>query len=241
MLDHEGIDSRWVATREREATDRSMVIVSQEERDRTIYWTQGARLKKGDHLDIAAIFGHDLVVLDIDDMPLRRFLVDLPAHTNPSARLFGAMTYLADSGEIDAWEIALRHDIIVGNERELIALTGKETLDDALSCAQSCMAGTNLKVCVVSRGVAGAVAITESNRWDSPAFSVDVVDTTGAGDAFAGAVAYAAVFRWEWPRAIHFANAVAALSTRRLGSQSALPSIDEVASIMKVEPATLRP
>jgi sugar/nucleoside kinase (ribokinase family) len=240
LLDHEGIDSQWVATSELKATDRSLVIVSREERERTIYWTQGARLKKGDPVDIAAIFGHDLVVLDVDDMPLRRFLVDLPAHTNPSARLLGAMTYLADSGEIGAWEIALRHDILVGNERELLALTGRTTLDDALAYAQSCMPGANLRACVVSRGANGAVAATKSNRWDSPAFMVDVVDTTGAGDAFAGAIAYATVFRWDWPRAIQFANAVAALSIRRLGSQSALPTIDEVASIMNVEPATLK-
>jgi sugar/nucleoside kinase (ribokinase family) len=241
MLDREGIDSRWVGTRSNEATDRSLVVVSREERERTIYWTQGARLKKGDPLDIAAIFGHDLVFLDVDDMPLRRFLVDLPAHTNPGARLLGAMTYLADSGEPDAWEIALQHDILVGNERELLALTGKTKVDDALACVQSSMSGANLRACVVSRGAGGAVAVANSNRWDSPAVAVDVVDTTGAGDAFAGAIAYATALRWEWPKAIQFANAVAALSLRRLGSQSALPSIDEVASIMKVETATLRP
>jgi sugar/nucleoside kinase (ribokinase family) len=240
MLDREGIDSRWVGTRSEEATDRSLVIVSREDRERTIYWTQGARLKKGDPLDIAAIFDHDLVFLDVDDMPLRRFLVDLPAHTNPSARLLGALTYLADSGQPDAWEIALGHDVLVGNERELLALTEKSTLDDALTHAQSCMPGANLRACVVSRGAAGAVAVTKPNRWDTPAFSVDVVDTTGAGDAFAGAIAYATALRWDWPKAIQFANAVAALSIRRLGSQTALPTIDEIASIMKVEPATLR-
>jgi ribokinase len=240
-LDREGIDRHWVETREGEPTDRSFVIVSREERERTIFCQQSATLKKGDPLDIAAIFAHDLVILDVDDMPLRRFLVDLPAHTLPAARLLGPMTYLADSREAAAWEIAVRHDVIVGNERELLTLTGASSLDEGLTIAQHSMSGTNLRACIVSRGDRGAVAVTKSQRWDYPSVAVDTVDTTGAGDAFAGAVAYATVLRWDWDRALAFANAVAALSTLGLGAQAALPSISEVASILKVEPATLMP
>jgi sugar/nucleoside kinase (ribokinase family) len=240
-LDHEGIDRQWVAMRHGEPTDRSFVIVSNEERERTIFCQQEVTLKKGDPLDIAAVFANDLVILDVDDMPLRRFLVDLPAHTRPAARLMGPMTYLADSGEPDAWRIALRHDLIVGNERELLTLTGAKSLDDGLRVAQTSMSGANLRACVVSRGASGASAITKHQRWDAPAFPVAAVDTTGAGDAFAGAISYATVLRWDWNRALAFANAVAALSTRRIGATSALPSIAEVASFLKVEPITLLP
>jgi len=240
-LDHEGIDRGWVVMSEGERTDRSFVVVSRDERERTIFCQQRTTLKKGDPLDIAGIFAHELVVLDVDDMPLRRFLVDLPAHTRPTARLLGPMTYLADSGEADAWEIALRHDVIVGNERELLTLTSAGSLAEGLDIAQHSMSGTNLRACVVSRGNQGAVAVTKDQRWDVPATPVETVDSTGAGDAFAGAIAYATVMRWAWDRALEFANAVAALSTRALGAQAALPSIPEVASILKVEPATLLP
>jgi ribokinase len=240
-LDVEGIDREWVTTRAGESTDRSFVIVSREDRERTIFCQQSATLKKGDPLDIAAIFAHDLVILDVDDMPLRRFLVDLPAHTLPTTRLLGPMTYLADSGEADAWEIAIRHDVIVGNERELLTLTGAASLDEGLTIAQQSMSGTNLRTCVVSRGERGAIAVTKSQRWESPSFAVDTVDTTGAGDAFVGAIAYTVVLRWDWGRSLAFANAVAALSTRGLGAQAALPAVAEVASILKVEPATLMP
>jgi ribokinase len=240
-IKREKIDDAWTATKQNELTDRSIVIVSQEEQERTIFWHQGARLKKGDPLDISGIFGHDLVLLDVDDMPLRRFLVDLPAHTVPGARLFGTMTYLSDSGTPDGWQIALRHDVLVGNEREILTLTQKSSLDEALLEVQKAMPGNPLRACVVSRGDKGAAAVTSVERWDAPAFEVYVVDTTGAGDAFAGAIAYATALRWEWSKALTFANAVAAHSIQHLGAQTALPRIDEVASILQVAPTTLKP
>jgi sugar/nucleoside kinase (ribokinase family) len=240
-LDREDIDRHWLSLREGERTDRSLIVVSREEQERTIFCQQNLTLKKGDPLDIAAIFGHDLVILDVDDMSLRQFLVDLPAHTRPATRLLGPMTYLADSGEAGAWEIALRHDVIVGNERELLTLTGATSLDEGLEIALGSMSGANLRACVVSRGSQGAVAVTKSGRWDAPATEVETVDTTGAGDAFAGAIAYATALRWDWERALRFANALAALSTRGLGGITSLPSISEVASILKVEPTTLMP
>ncbi len=240
-INREGIDSAWIATKHGELTDRSIVIVSQEEHERTIFWHQGARLKKGDPLDISGIFGHDLVLLDVDDMPLRRFLVDLPAHTLPAARLVGTMTYLSDSGVSDGWQIALRHDVLVGNEREIMNLTQRSTLDQALLEVQSSMPGNPLRACVVSRGANGAAAVTSTKRWNNPAFKVAVVDTTGAGDAFAGAIAYATALRWDWSKALAFANAVAAHSIQQMGAQTALPTIEEVASILQVEPTTLKP
>src|SRR5215217_6142083 len=94
LLDREGVNTRWLDTRAGEPTDAAIVVVSNNPSDRTIFWPQGARIKKGDLFDIPAIFGHDLVLLDVDDMPLRRFLSDLPAHTLPGTRILGTLTYL---------------------------------------------------------------------------------------------------------------------------------------------------
>jgi sugar/nucleoside kinase (ribokinase family) len=195
-------------------TDGATVIVSTEPHDRTIFWHQGARLVRGDRLDVAAIFSHDVVILDVDDAPLRRFLTDLPAHTLPSARLLGTLTYLADAGIPDA-------------------------LDDAISAVQSAMAGSNLRAGIVTRGADGSTCFSQTDRWDDLGFGVAAVDTTGAGDAFAGAIAYAMALRWEWPRALRFANAVAGLSTRAVGAQTALPTLPEVAKRLNVDLTSL--
>lgn len=238
-LQREAVDTRWLTTVAGAATDGATIIVATESRDRTIFWHQGARLVRGDHLDVTAIFAHDVVILDVDDAPLRRFLVDLPAHTRPSVRILGTLTYLAGAGIADSLDLALRHDVIVGNGGELRALTGQGDLDAAVSAVQSAMAGSNLRAAVISLGASGAIAFTQRERWTSPAFAIDPVDTTGAGDAFAGAVAYAMALHWDWPRTLPFANAVAGLSTRSLGAQAALPSLVEVAQLLGVDPRSL--
>jgi ribokinase len=61
-----------------------------------------------------------------------------------------------------------------------------------------------------------------------PAFPVDVVDTTGAGDAFSGALSWALASGEGLDTAIELACAAAALSTRALGARSAQPTADEV-------------
>ncbi|MGH2535014.1 MAG: carbohydrate kinase family protein [Thermomicrobiales bacterium] len=240
-LEGEEIDLSMLGVKSGLPTDASTVVVSRQARDRTIYWHQGARLVRGDRLDVTAIFAHDLVIIDTDDLPLRRFLVDLPAHTAPRARLLGTLTYLSDSGATDALTVALGHDAVVGNERELCQIVGLQDFEGALIRMQQAMRTSNLRACAMTRGATGATIFTHGERWDEPACSVDVVDTTGAGDAFAGGIAYGLALRWEWPRIARFANAVAALSTRALGAQTALPTLDEVASLLGQDRATLAP
>jgi sugar/nucleoside kinase (ribokinase family) len=239
-LDQEGVDTRWLATDRDRPTDGATVIVSRQPPDRTIYWHQGARLARGDRLDVAAIFGHDVVLLDVDDAPLRRFLVDLPVHTLPSARLLGTLTYLVDSDQPDAFAVALRHDVVVGNEREFCALTARPSLDAVIARLQAAMPGANLRSGVVTRGAEGATAFTSTERWDEAGHRVDVVDATGAGDAFAGAIAYSMALRWDWPRALRLANAVAALSTRALGAQASLPTPAEVSDLLGFDHRSLK-
>lgn len=57
---------------------------------------------------------------------------------------------------------------------------------------------------------------------------VDVVDTTGSGDAFAGAFLHATFQGWGLKKSLQFANAAGALSTTAIGGQNALASEGEV-------------
>jgi ribokinase len=235
-----GANVDWLTVTEGQPTDGATVIVSHDPPDRTIYWHQGARLVRGDRIDIPALFAHDVVLVDVDDPPLRRFLVDLPAHTLPAARLLGSLTYLDDAGIPDAFDLMMRHDVIVGNRRELISITEAADLDGAIERVRARMRGENLRAGVVSLGAEGAVAFTFDCRWDYPAYPVCIVDTTGAGDAFAGAVAFGMACRWAWPMVLRFANAVAGLSVTALGAQTALPSWDAANALMR-DTAAIRP
>jgi len=72
-----------------------------------------------------------------------------------------------------------------------------------------------------------------------PAFSVEVVDTTGAGDTFHGAIAYGLARGWEVPRTVEFASAVAALKCRALGGRSGIPGLEEALAFLRSQESSL--
>lgn len=65
-----------------------------------------------------------------------------------------------------------------------------------------------------------------------PAFSVDVVDTTGAGDTFCGALSVALAEGMVPDQALRFASAAAALAVTRPGAQPSLPTRDRVEALL---------
>ena len=234
-LEAEGISTGWLTVKPGEITDLATMIVSRQPLDRTIFWEQGAHLVRHDKLDVAGLFGGDVLVVDVKDTPLRRFLVDLPAHTVPTCRILGPLTYLANEELSDAFELALRHDAIVSNERDLFAVTGTWSLGDAITALQHRMRGETLRVALITRGEEGCRIVTETERWNIPAFAVEAVDPTGAGDAFVAGVAWGMAQRWPWPEVGRFANAVGALTCCSLGAQASLPNLAEVQALLATQ------
>ncbi|MDQ3525800.1 MAG: PfkB family carbohydrate kinase [Chloroflexota bacterium] len=226
-FDAGGIDCGMI-TRTEAPTSTSTILLETQTGERTILWHEGATIRKGDQLDVADLFSHDVVILDVLDEPLRRFLTDLPAHTRPDVRLLGPITHLVDNAEPDAVEIAFRFDTIVGNERQYLQLLGLERVEEIDIDVQRRMPGANLRAAIVTSGAQGCRWVTRDERGTTSAFVVDTVDTTGAGDAFVAGIAWSMARRLPWPDATRFASAVAALSTRSVGAQTALPTLSDV-------------
>ena len=238
-LEAEGIDTSWVTEKPGEVTDLATVIVSREPLDRTIFWEQGAQLRRHDKLDIFGLMSGDVLIVDVGDAPLRRFLLDLPAHTVPNAQLLGSLTYLANEQLEDAFDMALRHDVIVTNARDLLDVTGTWTLSDATTALQHRMRGETLRAALITLGAEGCHIVTEAERKRVPAYKVEVIDPTGAGDAFLAGVAWGMAQRWDWEETGRFANAVGAFSCCSLGAQTSLPSLEDVRTLMRDTPLVI--
>jgi fructokinase len=79
----------------------------------------------------------------------------------------------------------------------------------------------------ITQGAEGCLIASAGNRVRVPAFKVNVVDTTGAGDAFMGGLSYGLLEGWELGRVGTFANACAALCCTSVGAR-AMAKRDEV-------------
>lgn len=115
------------------------------------------------------------------------------------------------------------------NEVEAKLLTGITITDerDAARAAESFLS-KGCEVAVIKLGERGAFLASDSNRQLMPAVPVNAVDSTAAGDAFAGALAVALAEGNALDAAVRFANATAALSVTRMGAQPSMPRRDEV-------------
>lgn len=112
-------------------------------------WHEGVLMTKGGVMDIYALFGHHALVLDLLDQPLRRFLIDLPAHTDGNVRMLttlGHLDHLPPDGE--ELDVAMRCDTIVGTEEQFASLTGEARASDALGLIFERMPLTHLRAAV---------------------------------------------------------------------------------------------
>ncbi len=86
-------------------------------------------------------------------------------------------------------------------------------------------------VMIVKRGPRG-VTVLADEQIDVPGFPVEVLNTVGAGDAFAAGLVHARLRGWEWFEAARFANACGAIVVTRHGCSSALPTEPEVEAFL---------
>lgn len=123
-------------------------------------------------------------------------------------------------------------EVIPSSLRLLFVTQGTlETLDHADDTVRDWLEA-GVEQVVITRGSEGAVVVTREGKFETSAFRVPVVDTTGAGDCFHAA--YMAAWLWGWPpeQAVRFANAAAALSVQHLGARGGLPTFQDVMAFL---------
>lgn len=122
-------------------------------------------------------------------------------------------------------ELVASCDIVVPNEHEVVLLGGADAL-----LAAGCRA------VVVTRGGAGVDIHTSDGIEHCPPFAVDVVDTTGAGDAFCGALAARLAAGDDVHAAVRWAAAAGALATTVVGAVPAQPTAQAIRALLGSPP-----
>lgn len=121
-------------------------------------------------------------------------------------------------------------DVLIVNEGELATLAGDQgSLSRTLD-------GLRIPCVVVTLGARGCCALEDGRFTLQPAFVIDALDTTAAGDTFCGAFVAARGKRAGLPEALRRASAAAALACTRLGAQSSIPTREEVDAFLESDP-----
>ena len=158
------------------------------------------------------------------------------AETLRRARAAGLMTSLdAAWDSLGRWLEELgpclaNVDLLFVNQQEAHMLTG---LDDPLDGAKALHAA-GARTVVVKLGALGCMVLSRGGSFQVPAFEVDTLDTTGAGDCFAGGFLAAIQRGYTEVEAARLANAVGALSVRRVGAVAGLLSWEETEEWMSM-------
>jgi len=115
-------------------------------------------------------------------------------------------------------------DYLLPNQNELALLTGRDAIRPAVSRLQA----VGVRRIVVTLGEEGVLVAEDDSEIHIPAHGVTVVDTTAAGDAFAGAFAAALLEGHSTRQAAAWGNAAGALAVTRAGAQPSLPRRSEL-------------
>ena len=119
--------------------------------------------------------------------------------------------------------------VLTPNESEAELLSGIAVRDaDGVRSAAARLRARGAASVVVTLGERGAYASSPEFEGLVPAFKVDAVDTTAAGDVFNGALAVALAEKLPLSEALRFAQAAAAISVTRPGAQPSAPTRPEI-------------
>lgn len=120
-------------------------------------------------------------------------------------------------------------NILVVNETEAAFLSGQAVeTDDVVEMAAEKLLKMGAKLVIITLGKRGVFALSEIEKVFAPAFKVDAVDTTSAGDVFCGSFAVAQTEGKSLTESLRFASAASAICVTRIGAQPSAPTRKEI-------------
>ncbi len=211
VLEDNGIDASHVAA-SNEITGRAIIVVD-DRGENTIVVIPGANAT----VQVPSTLPSCRVVVAQLEVPIAAVVQGFA-----SARAAGAVTVLnpAPAADLTAELLSLA-DVVVPNEHELELLGGAERLIEL-----------GVQALVVTRGSRGVDLFTSTGRHHIESFAVDVVDTTGAGDAFCGSMCARLAAGDDLATAVRWGAAAGALATTVAGAVPAQPTAAAIEALL---------
>jgi sulfofructose kinase len=219
-----GINLDHVQLRRNCANQSAYIIVDRSTGERTVFWKRDDCLRI-DPCEIAPeqITCARMLHIDGHDTPA-------VAHAAQIARAHGLPVTVDVDTIYHGFDRVLPNvDYLVASSEFPAAWTGNR---DPFRALESIQNEYGMRVAAMTLGAHGALARCEGKFVYAPAYVVNCIDTTGAGDVFHGAFCYSVLQGMPMRQALEFSNAMAALNCTALGARGGICGLEEVRALM---------
>jgi sugar/nucleoside kinase (ribokinase family) len=223
-LQNTGINLEHVLVRKGCPNQTAYIIIDRSTGERTVLWRRDDSLKiRPDEITEEMIACARLLHIDGHDTPA-------VARAAQIARGHGIPVTIDVDTIYHGFDRVLPNvDYLVASSEFPGAWTGETDPFIALETIQS---EYGMRVAAMTLGAHGALALSNGRFHYAPAFVVNCVDTTGAGDVFHGAFCYAILQSMPIGDALEFSNAMAAVNCTALGARGGIRGLDDVRAVM---------
>nr|WKN35022.1 ribokinase [Tunicatimonas sp. TK19036] len=228
---NEGINTDYIVQQRQTPSGTALILVN-EAGENCIAVAPGANAELSSQLiDEAriAISGAEIILLQLE-IPVETvsYVADLASSLGKKVMLNPAPAQALDDS------LLKKLHFLVLNETEAELLVGHpvQNQQQVAEAAQQLLQ-KRIETVIITLGARGAYFATRREQQMVPAYRVQPVDTTGAGDVFCGALATALSKGQKLATAVQFANAAAGLATTKLGAQPSAPTEDAVKALIK--------
>jgi sugar/nucleoside kinase (ribokinase family) len=223
-LQETGVNLDHVQIRRGCPNQSAYIIIDRSTGERTVLWRRDDCLRiSPEQISPEQIACARLLHIDGHDTPA-------VAHAAALARRHGIPVTVDVDTTYHGFDRVLPNvDYLIASSEFPTAWTGNR---DPLQALEALQKEYGMKVAAMTLGAHGSLARVDGKFVYSPAFVVNCVDTTGAGDVFHGAFCYAVLQGMAMSEALDFSNAMAALNCMALGARGGIRGVAEVRSLM---------
>ncbi len=138
---------------------------------------------------------------------------------------------IAERGWSKLKKMILKADILIPNKEGAKMITKCNTSEEAAKN----LIEKGIPLIIITLGKKGALVTTEESQYRIPAYNIEnIIDTTGAGDAFNGAFSVAYwIKNFTLEKSVKYANAAAALKIQNLGARTGMPNEPKLLQFLK--------
>ncbi len=219
----EGIETRWLVRDPANGTAVNSPLFTEDGREGIVSVPRAnAALSSEDISRATQVLANSDVVLLQMEVPLEvSQLAAALGHSGGAKVIVNLAPY---PGRDLPNELLALVDVLVMSERVAARLAGGAQDQASPESTAHALRTRGARRVVVTRGAEGCLLVDRDGTRAVPAFPVDAVNPSTAGDAFCGALAVAVAERQPTARALRFANAAAALACAVPGAEAALPT-----------------